>query len=264
VPQFLDRWLDWFRTRPADTRALIILAAIVAAVIASPVLRWVAIASLIAVVVALIARTAQRSPVRHLVIAAGALLVAFFIFDAVASAVYGPSGRGTQEEAQQAEPTTVVPVETPEPAEPTPEPQVLTVPDVVAELEQRGLACEGLGSLTRCTEGEASPGGDGYLVLAWPASDEGTVDHMQANVYGYSSTDAAFLGDVAALLIREGAEPEAARSWVEAHVEDAVSNPTSKTITALSPITKRSAVSSRSEAKAIVSRDMPADLDASQ
>jgi hypothetical protein len=99
MPQFLDRLLEWFRTRPADTRALIILAAIVAAVVTSPVLRWVAIACLIAVVLALIARAAQRAPVRHLVIAAGALLVAFFVFDAVASALFGPSGGGAQEEA---------------------------------------------------------------------------------------------------------------------------------------------------------------------
>ena len=105
MPQFLSRWLDWYRTRPTGTKAVIVAFTLLAAVLASPVLRWVTTLALIAVVIALIARSTQRTPARHLVIAAVALLAAFFVFDALASAVYGPSGGGTQEEAQQEETT---------------------------------------------------------------------------------------------------------------------------------------------------------------
>ena len=39
MPQFLSRCVAWFRTRPADTKAVIVAFALLAAVLASPVLR---------------------------------------------------------------------------------------------------------------------------------------------------------------------------------------------------------------------------------
>ena len=135
MPQFLSRCVAWFRTRPADTKAVIVAFALLAAVLASPVLRWVTMLALIAVVIALIARAAQRTPVRNLVIATVVLLAAFFVFDALASAVYAPYRGGDQEaqrekttqpEPAEEEPTVVVPeVSTPAPVEkeePAPEP----------------------------------------------------------------------------------------------------------------------------------------------
>ncbi len=104
MPQFLDRWLEWFRTRSTRDKAAILVAAVLVAVFACSVLRWVTMLVLIAVVIALIAGAAQRTPVRHLVIAAVALLAAFFVFGALASAVYGPSGEAASKRSRRRRP----------------------------------------------------------------------------------------------------------------------------------------------------------------
>src|SRR5215217_1888729 len=36
MPGFLSRWVEWFRAKPTETRALIIIIALVVAVVASP------------------------------------------------------------------------------------------------------------------------------------------------------------------------------------------------------------------------------------
>jgi hypothetical protein len=115
------------------------------------------------------------------------------------------------------------------PTEETTPPEPVTVLDaagVVADLEDQGLYCTDLGGLTRCEQGDPTPGSHGYMVMVTPGS--GSVERIQANVFGYTPADAGFLGEIAALKIRKGVDTEAARRWVMAHAEGAVTNPTSK------------------------------------
>jgi hypothetical protein len=126
----------------------------------------------------------------------------------------------TTEEAMSREPTTEPPAR--------PESEVLDANGVVAELEDRGLSCTDLGEdLTRCEQGNPTPGSHGYMVMVTPGYS-GSVERIQANVFGYTPEDAGFLGEIAALKIRKGVDTEAARRWVMAHAEGAVTNPASK------------------------------------
>jgi hypothetical protein len=133
-----------------------------------------------------------------------------------------PQGTGRSraaEEAQQEPPT-----EETTPPEPV---AVLDAGGVVAELEDRGLYCTELGEgLTRCEQGDPTVGSHGYMVMVTPGS--GSVERIQANVFGYTPADVGFLSEIAALKIRKGVDTEAARRWVMAHAEGAVISPASK------------------------------------
>ena len=179
MPQFLNRWVEWFRAQRAVTQAGIVNFALLVGILASPVLRWVATVGFIAVLIAPIARAVRGASVRHLVIAAGVLLAAAVGFAAMAAAVYGPNGGGSQEaqreEATQPEPSgaqeptgVVSEVSAPEPidtteAAPAPEPPTkragpghewihewiptaipgLVPVEVYGNLKARGFGCEG-------------------------------------------------------------------------------------------------------------------------
>jgi micrococcal nuclease len=114
MPGFLSRWLEWFRAQPTNNRALIIIIALVVAVVASPLLKWVTAAALAFVLVVVVVQVASRASVRRWAIALVALLVAFVVFSTLASAVYAPFGGGAPQEVQRAEEPTVLP-----PREPT-------------------------------------------------------------------------------------------------------------------------------------------------
>jgi hypothetical protein len=137
VLQFLDRWLEWYRTRPTDTRALIIAVVVIPAIIASLLFsRTLLKIALVVLAVALIGWIVQRgrgSPERGWQIAVGGSLVAVVVF-AVFAAAYDPTPRSEQAQGermrQEAATRPVIPeVTTPEPAadgrepeEPEPEP----------------------------------------------------------------------------------------------------------------------------------------------
>jgi micrococcal nuclease len=114
MPEFLSRWVEWFRAKPTETRALIIIIALVVAVIASPLLKWVTAAALAFVLVVVVVQVASRASVRRWAIALVALLVAWVVFSTLASAIYAPFGGGAPQEVQRAEEPTVLP-----PREPT-------------------------------------------------------------------------------------------------------------------------------------------------
>jgi len=116
------------------------------------------------------------------------------------------------------------------PTEVPQEPEVVDAPAVVAELESQVLSqvlyCTEFGDVTRCKAGDPTPGSRGYMVLISPGS--GSVEYLEAHVYGYTAVDARFLGEIAAIKMREGIDPEAARRWVMANAEGAVANPAGK------------------------------------
>lgn len=249
----MDRWLEWFRSQRTDTQAVIVAFALLVAVVASPVLRWVSLLVLIAVVIALILRAVQRTPVRHLVIPAVALLVAFFVFDALASAIYGPlsgggSERAKRERAPESQPseaeerTGLLPdVPTPEPAadgreqaEPAPEPppklvepqrpttiKGLGAVDVYGNLEDQGLGCRGPIMGVSLAHWQCE-GTDGLSQLHVEISGESAtqITSVEADVTSPSKNDvlaADFLGYVATIPYR-GSRPHEAQSWVESKI----------------------------------------------
>jgi predicted PurR-regulated permease PerM len=103
MPGFLSRWVEWFRAKPTETRALIIIIALVVAVIASPLLKGVTAVALAFVLVVVVVQVASRASVRRWAIALVALLVASVVFSALASAVYAQFRGGAPEEVQRAE-----------------------------------------------------------------------------------------------------------------------------------------------------------------
>jgi hypothetical protein len=152
----------------------------------------------------------------------------------------------TTEEATSREPTAEPPA--------SPESEVLDASGVVAELEDRGLYCTDLGEgLTRCEQGDPTPGTHGYMVMVTPSS--GSVERIQANVFGYTPADAGFLGEIAALKIRKGVDTEAARRWVMAHAEGAVTNPTSKKFGGLAYSIEGGAIEGGSETRILIAEE---------
>jgi hypothetical protein len=257
VPQFLNRWLEWFRSKPNDRKFLIVLLALLVAIVASSLLKWVTAVAIVVVIVVVIARLARRSPAGNWALALVGLIAAFVLLGDVASAVYGPNGEGNQEAQQEEttqpepggteEPTAVVSeVSDPKPveSEPVPEPPTkragpghewvhewipTTIPslypvDVYGNLKDRGFGCEGPAqvggeSVWHCTSSDTRA----KYTVEILGPDASSVRLVEATVLSFdpsttNETASDFLGYVATVPY-EGSNPEQAKLWVQDNVD---------------------------------------------
>ena len=255
MPQFLSRWLEWFRAQPTETRALIIaviVLAVIFSVLLSRVLWKIALVALAVALIGWIVQRGRGGPERAWQIAVGGSLVALLIFAVLAAAVSGPTPTEPSEQAQddrtrqeetttpepakpEEETTAVVPeVTTPEPAagdeerqpELPPKPEPATIPglfpvDVYGNLENQGFTCEGpdpIGDDEVWWNCERQESMSDYTVEIW-GPDASSVRLVEATVLSFdpSATNelAADFLGYVATVPYEGSNPEEAKLWVE-------------------------------------------------